>query len=150
VSARDPFTNAPYALRARDTGVSHRAKDRDHASGEVRGLKALGLFALALAVAVCGLGHRLANVLNRESPINRASVTRFWLEPRNNTVATIVRISSKTRFTSDSQPLPPSPLPSRRVDTHLTGGAPTRVCRPATFRFLIPFRSPPPDSFSLA
>jgi len=111
---------------------------------------ALGLIGLAFAVAVCSLGHRLAVYLHHGSPLNRDTVTRFWLEPRNHSVAAIHRISGKNRFISDSQPLPSSPVRALRMAALLTCAPPVEECRPASFSFLIPFRSPPPQRFSLA
>jgi len=103
-----------------------------------------------MAVAFCGLGHRVAFYLHLESPISRLSATRIWLEPRDNGVAAIHRISLKGRNLTDSHLLPGSAQPCRHFDSQLTAAPAVEECRPASFSFLIPFRSPPPSRFSLA
>jgi hypothetical protein len=150
LSARRPITNALHAPEASVAGANHPRKNRDLADRKPRGPYALGLVGLAFAVAVCGLGHRLATYLHHGSPANRATVTRFWLEPRNHSVEAIHRIKGKNRFISDSQSLPPSPKQAQRTQTDVAGVPPVEECRPASFSFLIPFRSPPPQSFLLA
>jgi hypothetical protein len=150
LSARRPITNALHAPEACNAGAGNPTKNRHSSLRQLRRLYALGLFGLALAIVICGLGHQLAFSLRGGSPIGRATVTRLWLEPRNHSVAAIHRIGGKNRYISDSQPLPSSPVQAHRIAAHLTGAPPVEECRPASFNFLIPFRSPPLQRFSLA
>jgi hypothetical protein len=150
LSARSSITNAQHPPEARALSASQLPNNRNHAFREIFRPYTLGLIGLAFSVAVCGLGHRLAAYLHHGSPINRATVTRFWLEPRNHSVEAVHRIGGKNRFISDSQPLPPSPVQARRAAVPIAATPPVEECRPASFRFLIPFRSPPPQRISLA
>jgi hypothetical protein len=150
LSARSPFANAYYAPEACRAGVGNHAKNQDHAALRLRRPYALALFGLAMAVAFCGLGHRLAFYLHGDSPISRLSATRIVLEPRDNTVAAMHRISLKGRNLADSHLLPESAQAFRRNHVRPTPAPAVEECRPASFNFLIPFRSPPPYRFSRA
>lgn len=130
--------------------MGNPAINRNHAALKLRRPYVLVLLALVMTVAFCGLGHRVAFYLNLGSPISRLSVTRIWLEPRNNAVAAIHRITLKGRNLSDSHPLPEWAQPRRSIDIRPAPALAAEECRPASFNFLIPFRSPPPHRFSLA
>jgi hypothetical protein len=150
LSAQNPFANAYYAPEACNAGVGNHAKNQDHAALKLRRPYVMVLAGLVMALALCGLGHRLAFYLHYGTPISRLSATRIVQEPRDNAVAAIYRISLKGRNLTDSQPLPESAQPCWRIDARPTAAPPLEECRPASFRFLIPFRSPPPQRFSLA
>jgi hypothetical protein len=130
--------------------VGHHAINQDHAAQKLRRPYAMVLVGLVMALALCGLGHRLAFYLHYGTPISRLSATRIVLEPRDNAVAAIHRISLKGRNLTDSHSLPESAQPSRGTDARPAPAPAVEECRPASFNFLIPFRSPPPHRFSLA
>jgi hypothetical protein len=158
LSRRSPISNvfqAPEAWEAGGDGAarrqpSTRAQRQPSTFDRIRRSYVFGLTALAIVVAVCGLGYRLAYFMHRASPANRVGSPRFWMEPRSNPVAANHSVSGQVRLAVDSQALPAEPPDSPRVDAHAAPLAPVVASRPATLLFLIPFRSPPPVGFSLA
>jgi hypothetical protein len=150
LSAQNPFANAYYAPGACNAGAGNHAKNQNDAALKLRRPYAMVLVGLAMALALCGLGHRLAFYLNSGSPISQLSATRIALEPRDNGIAAIHRVSLKGRNLTDSHLLPESARLFRRTDVQPAPEPAVEECRPASFRFLIPFRSPPPQRFSRA
>jgi hypothetical protein len=150
LSARRSITNAHHPPEAYVAGASHGAKNRGYSLPKLNRSYVLALLGLAFAVVLCGMGLKLAFYLHYGSPSDRASLTRLWLEPRNNAVSAVHRIGGRNRFISNSQPLISAVHRVRRIDSHRAGAPPADEYRPAKFRFLVPFRSPPSPRFSLA
>jgi hypothetical protein len=111
---------------------------------------ALGLIGLGIAVAFWGFGYKLSLYHGHASPSSRIPVARLWIEPRGAFSPATSRIRAKSYLSRQS---PAISVPISRPPHLDSAGAniPPVFRRGITyFDFLIPFRSPPPQSLCLA
>lgn len=111
---------------------------------------AFGLIGLAIAVALWGFDYKLSLYHCHTASSSRVPVAKLWIEPRNASVAADSSLNAKSHFVPASHafPVPVQRLsPLSRTLAHIPP-----LCRRdvAYFDFLIPFRSPPTQRFSLA
>ena len=114
------------------------------------GPHALGLIALAITVALWGYGYKLSLYHWHEAASQRVPVAKLWSEPRNGSLTAAVALKAKSNLAVGSQALSVD-LPE--LTSHLSALIcilPSANRGIAYFDFLIPSRSPPPQSFSLA
>jgi hypothetical protein len=141
---------------------AHEAMDlkkKDRAAGRrVLGFSAKyapALAALAFAFLLVGLGFanryhsQQSSQLQHAIPAPSQAVADFSPGPQSSVAAHLFRLRLRSRIISDTQPLPPATLRTFRLRAHRTRILFSEEQRPASFRFLIPFRSPPPDRISL-
>ncbi len=111
---------------------------------------ALGFIGLAIAVALCGFGRKLSLYYYQATGSSRVPVVRMWIEPEKVSVAALSMLKTKSHLVPPSLvfPTPVQWLP--HLDRTFLCMFSEHVHRPASFSFLIPFRSPPPHRFILA
>jgi len=114
------------------------------------GPHALALIALAITVALWGYGYKLSLYHRHVAPSQRVLVAKLWIEPREASVAAASGFEAKSHLLPSAQALSvasqkPASYFSAFICIH---SSTTRGL--AYFDFLIPFRSPPPNSFSRA
>lgn len=105
---------------------------------------AVGLIALAIAVALWGFGYKISLYSPRLDPASRASVAKLWVERRGPSTTPGIHLTPRLRTTADSQPpLLFACLKFTRMEFFelFTGFSVARV--PANIAFLLPARSPP-------
>lgn len=103
----------------------------------------LGLVGLALAISLWGYGYKLSLYLVHPTPTLRASAARLWIEPRNASVTAAFRLKVNSHLYAGPAAIFASVREFPGLDCALIGTPPERTHRPASFSFLIPFRSPP-------
>ena len=112
------------------------------------GPHALGLIALAITVALWGYGYKLSLYHRHTAPSQRVLVAKLWIEPRGASVAAASGFEAKSHLIPDAQALS---VASQELVSCISVFVfiPSSTSRGiAYFDFLIPFRSPPPHSFS--
>ncbi|MGA7339112.1 MAG: hypothetical protein WBE72_09265 [Terracidiphilus sp.] len=124
-----------------------KAGNPDIAWKEILRPYALGLVGLAIAVTLWGFGYKLSLYLVHPAPSVRASVAKFWVEPRNGCLAAVSALKANSHLTAGSPAIPASIQGFPHFDGAVAWALPERTHRPASFNFLIPFRSPPPQNF---
>jgi hypothetical protein len=110
----------------------------------------LGLAGLAFAISIWAFGYRLSIYFEHPTPTLRASAAKLWIEPRNASAAAASRLIVDAHRIAGSAAISLSIRPFPRLDRALICAPPERTHRPASFGFLIPFRSPPPQRFYIA
>jgi hypothetical protein len=101
-------------------------------------------------VALWGYGYKLSLYHWHEAASQRVPVAKLWSEPRNGSLTAAVALKAKSNLAVGSQALSVD-LPE--LTSHLSALIcilPSANRGIAYFDFLIPSRSPPPQSFSLA
>jgi hypothetical protein len=111
---------------------------------------ALGFIGLAIAVALWGFGYKLSLYYPRADSTSRVPVAKLWIKQRNAPVAAASSLKAKSHRIPGSQVFPLRIQGLRRLARAVACIVP--VCRRGVtyFDFLIPFRSPPTQRFSLA
>lgn len=111
---------------------------------------ALGFIGLAIAVALWGFSYKLSLYDRHTGPSSRISVAKLWIESRNASVVAASGLKVQSHFLRISQVLS---APIQRFPRSVCAVActlPKRSHTVAYFDFLIPFRSPPAQRFSMA
>lgn len=104
-----------------------------------------GLFALALAVFLWGLGAKLSLYHHHSKPVARTAVAKLWTGPR-----TVFQAPGAPRrrpaHAPGSRQMLPAPVQVCAALGSFTATAPTDLLNPATFqRSRLPARAPPPQ-----
>ena len=109
------------------------------------------LMFVALAVAFAGwsYGYKLSQYLHHPE-INRASLTRAWVDQRNDSVSVQASHQVDPVESADLDLFAPSALNVARRSPDLVLESPTPVREAFLFSALIPFRAPPSHRSSLA
>lgn len=105
---------------------------------------AIGLIALAIAVALWGFGYKISLYRPYLSPVSRASVAKLWVERRGPSTTPGIHLAPRLRTTADSQtPLLFACLKLTRTESFelFTCSSDARVS--SDIAFLLPARSPP-------
>jgi hypothetical protein len=110
---------------------------------------ALGFIGLAIAVTLCGFGRKLSLYYYQATGSSRVPVVRMWIEPEKVSVATLSVLKTKSHLVTPSPAFPISVQWLPRLDRTFVCMFSEHVHRPASFSFLIPFRSPPRHRFML-
>lgn len=150
MSAQSPFAITAGAMQKALLLMGTQAQCRYHSCRQLFKPCALGLIGLAIAVALWGFGYKLSLYHRHTASSSRVPVAKLWIEPRNASLAADSSLNAKSHLVPTSHAFPVRvhrlPLLNRTV-THIPP-----ICRRdfAHFDFLIPFRSPPRQRFSLA
>lgn len=150
MSARSPFTiiariSQLRILRARMWGLIQYSSWRESYSP-----CALCIGGLVIAVTLWAVGYRLSIDQRHSSPPSRVPHARLWIESRDISDATVLRIKSKSHHVPGLQPF--FIYIQRLSHRSRTAAYMPTVCALDLVYFdsLIPLRSPPPYRFSLA
>jgi hypothetical protein len=112
--------------------------------------KSLHLLGLAIAIALWGFGYRLSTYELHPNSNARGGAAKLCLEPRNASFMLAARIKSSAHLIPVSAAIPASARFFPHMECVLACVIPQTTPRPASLRFLIPFRSPPPLNLPLA
>jgi hypothetical protein len=110
----------------------------------------LGLSGVVIAVALWSLGSKLSPNYGHAVPSWRAPVARLGVEPRGASSPAPFRFRAKSHFAPDLAAISVLVSWPARLDRAVAYPASVPRRGIAYFDFLIPFRSPPPQRFSLA
>ncbi len=151
MSAPKPFTALVLSTQGIVPGRRARTKCPQFLWKQIFRPCALGLIGLAIAVALWGFSYKLSLYHRHTGPSSRISVAKLWIDPRSaSVVAATCGLKVQSHLLRISQvfaaPIQRFPRSSRAVAYILP------ECRHtvAYFDFLIPFRSPPAQRFSMA
>lgn len=150
VSARNPITKAASAAETIAASMVRRAGLWLYACQDKFKPNAPALIGLAIAIAMWGFGYRLSSYQLNPTTTGRAAAAKMCVEPRNASLVAVFRVKNNAHLISSSPALTASIPQLHRIDVGIACALPKRTRRRASFGFLIPFRSPPPYSFSPA
>ncbi len=111
---------------------------------------ALALIGLAIAITLWGFGYRLSSYERYPSSLTRAAAAKMCVDPWNSSRAAAAQLKASLHLIVNPPAVSASPHEFPLIDHGAVCPAPEHTPRPVSFRFLIPFRSPPSHRFSLA
>ena len=150
MSPPTPFTVTVIGAQESVVALRTRAKIQQSSWKQIFRPCALGFIGLAIAVALWGFSYKLSLYCRHTGPSSPISVAKFWIEPRNASAVAASGLKVQSHFLRISQVLS-APIQSfPRLACAVACTLP--MCRHtvAYFDFLIPFRSPPAQRFSMA
>jgi hypothetical protein len=162
VSAQSPFTNAANVLKPSleaspgtgpESGIIRKRAQRVTPVYPVKGRlqpRSLALLGLAVAIALWGFGYRLSQYQLHPASNAQAAAAKLCIEPRNPSLTAVSVLKASLHVLAVAPAVYPSVQPFHLNDSAPLGSLLESSYRSATFDFLIPFRSPPPQRFLLA
>jgi hypothetical protein len=153
VSAQSPSTNAAGAPNTGAmAGVVRRNAKAKSLRAVLTNLKpnAPILVGLAIAITLWGFGYRLSQYQVHPPAAAQAAQAKLCVEPRNPALAAASQLKTSQQLVVEAPVVPVSVIPEQFTDRGPIHTDPERTYRSISFHFLIPFRSPPPQRFSLA
>jgi hypothetical protein len=112
--------------------------------------KALVLVGLAFAIAFWALGYRLSSYQFDQTSTGRVAAAKPCIEPRNSAFAAVSQLPARTGKIFGLAHLRPEIQTFARQQIGKLDAVRPRRYASATFAFLIPFRSPPPQRSLMA
>jgi hypothetical protein len=148
VSDQSPLTNAASVAETRVIRMKAQAGNRFFTRSNFKP-KALALAGLAVAIALWALGYRLSTYQLHPGSTGQTAAAKLCVEPRNASFAAVSPLKAGAHRVTGLPAILTSVRPIAAIASGFICVPLERVHRPATFDFLIPFRSPP-QLFSLA